>query len=370
MKFMRSQPRPHWLAGVLTFAMLAPGLVTPPAASAQRTPGVYVLDFNNETKVGGALLGKVAAAQMSLQLSASESSNWDVIPQAQVEKRIQDLGIIAPYDRVDRNRIATGVDADSVVYGVITEARVSSGPKPRAYVKVRVLVEDVRTGVLINGATEEGTSTERAGFTGDSDILLEEALGKATFKAREFMDRFRLPEGTVLNTTVIGVGQEQDLDALINIGARQGVRRGMLMIVTRQREVVGQVKVVSVDSDISTARVTSSAQGVRPEDRVRAIFNFADFPRNKSGRRAMADGVKLAAAPAKTAVVGGTEQSAPALAVGKHATQVAHGALVNNTAVRLLAGGLLLLGLLALVGRGKNAVRPGIAGEEDRNRYV
>ena len=58
---------------------------------------------------------------------------------------------------------------------------------------------------LVNGAVVEGTSTPRMGFNGDADVLLEEALGKAAFKAREFMDRFRLPEGTVLNTTVVGL---------------------------------------------------------------------------------------------------------------------------------------------------------------------
>ena len=36
-----------------------------------------------------------------------------------------------------------------------------------------------------------GGSQPPAGFTGDADILLEEALGKAAFKAREAMDRFK-----------------------------------------------------------------------------------------------------------------------------------------------------------------------------------
>ena len=279
MRLMRRHPSLRWWAGAAVIAaMIAPYLVSPRAAEAQRSiPSVYVLDFNNKTKVGGALLGRVAAAQMSLQLS--ESQNWDVVPDAQVQRRIQDLGIRQPFDRVNRVNIGTGIDATAVVFGTITDARVTSGATPQAYVTIQVLVEDLNTAVLINGATTEGISTAKVGFTGDSDVLLEEALGKAAFKAREFMDRFRLPEGTVLNTTVVGEGGEvQDLDALINIGARQGVRRGMEMIVTRQRDVVGRIKVVSVDSDISTGRVVTNTQGVRPEDRVRAIFNFADFP--------------------------------------------------------------------------------------------
>lgn len=273
-----------WLAGALIPGMIAACLLAPRPAEAQRSiPSVYVLDFNNKTKVGGALLGRVAASQMSIQLS--ESQNWDVVPDAQVQRRIQDLHIKPPFDRVNRVQIATGIDATAVVYGQITEARISTGANPQAYVSVQAFVEDVSTGVLINGAIADGASTPKPGYAGDADVLLEEALEKAAFKAREFMDRFRLPEGTVLNTTVIGEGSDvRDLDALINIGARQGVRRGMEMIVTRQREVVGRVKVVSVDSDISTARVVSNSQGVRPEDKVRAVFNFADFPATQKSK--------------------------------------------------------------------------------------
>lgn len=270
--------------GLLLLGTTAAGLSSATRVAAQRSiPSVYVLDFNNKTKVGGALLGRMAAAQMSLQLS--ESQNWDVVPDAQVQRRIQDLNIRPPFDRVNRSDIAVGIDATAVVYGVITEARVSTGERPQASVTMQVMVEDINTGVLINGAQAQGLSTPKRGFSGDADLLLEEALGKAAFKARESMDRFRLPEGTVLNTTVVGEGDIRDLDALINIGARQGVLRGMEMIVTRQRDVVGRVKVVSVDSDISTARVTSNSQGVRPEDRVRAIFNFAQFGQGGTRRR-------------------------------------------------------------------------------------
>lgn len=283
---MRDHTRRRWFARVLTFLMMVPYLLWAPPARAQSAPiDVFVLDFNNKTTVGGQLLGKLAAAQMSLQLS--ESTTWSVIADAQVQRRIQELNLRPPFDRVNRVQIADGVDAQAIVYGNITQARVSGGTTPQAYVRMEVVVEDKRTGVLINGATTEGLSTPRMGYTGDADILLEEALGKAAYKAREFMDRFRLPEGTVLNTTVVGSVENPQLDALVNIGARQGVRRGMELIVTRQREPVGRAKIVSVDSDISTARVTENIQGVRPEDRVRAIFNFADFPLTRSRLRSL-----------------------------------------------------------------------------------
>lgn len=400
MRTFRSTPRCRWLAWILMVALVAPYLMWAPAARAQATaPNVYVLDFNNKTKVGGQLLGRLAAAQVSLQLS--ESDNWFVVPDAQVQRRIQELNLQPPFDRPARVQIANGIDATGAVYGSVLEARVSGQPTPQAYVRLQVLVEDISTGVLINGAVAEGVSTPRMGFTGDADILLEEALGKAAFKARESMDRFRLPSGTVLNTTVVGVDGSQ-VDALINIGARQGVRRGMEMIVTRQRQLVGRVKVVNVDPDISTARVLENTQGVRPEDRVTAVFNFSDFgpTRTKLRSGVPSDGIQLASAKSPAGLPGAPQSSekpeariarvekdgrfiqfrAPQDASAQLAQATVQtpapvvvdepevergndeaggrGRILSSSALRMLVGGLFVMGILALGGRGgQNANR-------------
>lgn len=405
MRYLRSHPRLCWLARVLALVMLSPYLLWAGPASAQRSiPSVYVLDFNNKTTIGGQLLGRVAAAQVSLQLS--ESQNWDVVPDAQVQRRIQELNIKQPFDRVNRVQIANGIDATAAIYGTITDARVTTGAAPQAFVRMQVLVEDIQTSVLINGAIVEGLSTPRMGYNGDADVLLEEALGKAAFKAREFMDRFRLPEGTVLNTTVVGTPEQPQLDALINFGARQGVRRGMTMIVTRSLQPVGTLRVTSVDSDISTGRVITNVQGVKPEDRVRAIFNFSDFPVTRARLKAAAPSNNAGlvasnevdvsepgggaptplAKPAVVGVVGKSGTFAQFRSPNESSRQVAQNAVqapppvvvdepeVEGSAegargghrrilgagpLRTLVGGLLVFGILAVAGRGgKNAARP------------
>src|SRR5688572_24758730 len=128
--------------------MVAPYLAWAPSARAQRPPlNVYVLDFNNKTNVGGALLGRVAAAQVALQFADSE--NWDPVPDSQVQRRIQELNLRPPYDRVARERIAQGVEAEAVVYGYITDARVGQDPRERsaitAFARIQVVVEDMAT---------------------------------------------------------------------------------------------------------------------------------------------------------------------------------------------------------------------------------
>src|SRR5262249_35826829 len=93
---------------------------------------------------------------------------------------------------------------------------------------------------------------------------------KAAFMAREALERYQLPEGTVLNTTVVG----SRYDALLNIGARQGVRAGMRFVVLRGQDLVGTAQASSVDPDKSVARVVQNYRGVNPEAKVRAIYEL------------------------------------------------------------------------------------------------
>lgn len=389
MKGLRSNPVRRGLAWMLALLLVAPYLLVGKPAQAQRGgTAAYVLDFNNKTKVGGLLLGRVAAAQVSLQLA--DSPNWEITPEAQVVRRREELNLQPPYDRIARVQIANGVDALAAIYGTILEAQVTTGATPRALVRLQVLVEDIATGVLINGAVTTGESTPRMGYTGDADILLEEALGKAAFKAREFMDRFRLPGGTVLNTTVVGVGENARLEVLLNIGARNGVKQGMEFIITRLREPVGVVKITSVDSDFSTGNVVENTQGVQPQDHARAIFNFADFPVTRMRLRSAlpeGDGVKLASAkitdqddekkPARVALAekGAILRQFRAQDPNAQVAQVTvdepspvvvdepevetggtgrggRKSFLKGAPMKMLVGGLLVMGILAIGGRG------------------
>jgi len=304
----------RWLARLLAVLVLVPyallgGVQRPAQAQRLRPPLVYVLDFDNHTDVGGATLGKQAAAQVAVELN--ESQNWAVVPGKQVQAQILTLGYRPPFDRTARKQIGQGLDADAVVYGAVTDARVCTDPM-QATVSIEVVVEDVRTGVLLNGARATGVSLPRTGFAGDADVLLEEALNKAAFRAREFMDLFRVPEGTVLNTAVVGDPNQRnpEIRALVNIRARQGVRPGQDFVITRYRELVAFGQVVSVAANLCKMKITNNLQGVKPEDRVRGIFDFQALKRGKVERKT---GSASPTAPAKA------EQQAKAAPAAKPA---------------------------------------------------
>src|SRR5205085_5217704 len=108
------------------------------------------------------------------------------------------------------------------------------------------------------------------GLENAQDVLLDEALSKAAFDARQSMERYQLPEGTILNTSVVGTRE----DAFLNIGTRQGVSTGMRFVVLRGRELVGYLNASSVDADKTVATITQNFRGIKPEDKVRAIYTL------------------------------------------------------------------------------------------------
>src|SRR5207244_54960 len=70
--------------------------------------------------------------------------------------------------------------------------------------------------------------------------------------------------------------------ALVNIGARQGVRRGMRFIVLRGEQLVGRGRVKLLDADYTYLQITDNYTGVQPQDHVRAIFQLPALPRQRS----------------------------------------------------------------------------------------
>jgi hypothetical protein len=158
-----------------------------------------------------------------------------------------------------------------------------------------------------------------------------------------------------------------------------------------------------VDAVLSTARVVESPQGVRPEDKVRAIFSFEDFDQTRSQRRSDAGWERRALSgnpgragdavvgnassdePVQIARAGRRAEFVPFRAAQDAAMQLAQGGvqapppvvvdepelgrddkggiggasgakrIQRNGALRMLVGGLLVAGLMGIIGRGGGA---------------
>jgi hypothetical protein len=336
---------------MLTPYLWGTGAVREAQAQVANLPVVVVLDFANRSGVGGSLLGRSAAAALIMEMKAADQ--WDVVRESAVQDAINRLNLQRPYDKVDLARLASDpqVTAAQVVTGEISRVRVTERPA-QTTVTVAVRVMDVASRELVNGAVVTASSAPRPGYTGGMDVLMDEAINKAAFLARESLGRFQLPEGTVLNTTVVGARY----DALLNIGARQGVKVGMWFVVLRGRDLVGRAQITSVDPDKSVAAVRDNFRGVKPEDRVRAIYQAPEVAQaGTSEVRIAAYAAQHGAPPALGSVAiaqtaPAPETTEPEIVVQEEAPPVQK--KKNSTkALRMVGGALAILGIAALAAR-------------------
>jgi hypothetical protein len=270
---------------VLTFLMAAPTLTmvasVPAAAQNAGLMEVAVVDFVNRTGVGGDYIGKLASDALVVELKRSD--RFDVATRAAVQQGMDEMGFRAPLSHVQMQRLGETIlkgdvgQTAAMVEGDVTSIKVKGNPR-RADVEIIVRMVDVSSGEFVNGAVTTGSSQLRIGDNPDDDRLIEEAVNDAAYKAVKTMVEYIIPEATVMNN----VGTNE---VLLNKGTREGIRSGMQMIVFRRGELVGKVEVTDVTANDATAVVRHAPKGVKPEDKVRAIFNVPEVGGKREQRK-------------------------------------------------------------------------------------
>ncbi|MCL6623172.1 MAG: hypothetical protein K6T17_00970 [Fimbriimonadales bacterium] len=251
------------LALVWNFVFWALPAVSGYAQIAVQRPQWAVLDFVNKTSLGGRALGGTAAdAVAALLLTA----NVDVLGRETVERAYQDLGLTPPVtNKLDILRLGQYLTVEVVVIGEIQQAQIRRGANGRS-ADVALIVQgiDVSSGFPVVGTAVIGSSSERPGDITD-DALLAEAVNDAAQKAMSEIRRQQIGTATVLATPSKFVK--------INMGARHGVKEGMRMVVTRQKEYVGIIRISNVRPDGAEDTVVESVKGVAPGDKARPIYD-------------------------------------------------------------------------------------------------
>ncbi|MEN6521410.1 MAG: CsgG/HfaB family protein [Armatimonadota bacterium] len=275
---LRKHERLYRLVSCVTvFGFILPLMLTvfPQAAVAQsqaQTPmQVGVVEFRNDSGVQGSMLARFATDAVVIELSKSD--RFDVITRAQIDAQMKDLGIANPLNSVERNRLGEALYADAMIEGSIKAVELrGSGSTRRAAVTIVIRMVDQSSGEVINGAIQTGTSNVRVGSSPDDDKLISEAINNAAYQAVKTMIDYIIPEATVQNTI-------RTNEILLNKGARDGIRLGMRMIVTRDREIIGEVEIRKVDPDNATGFIVKQTRGISPEDKARAVFDMPEIAR-------------------------------------------------------------------------------------------
>lgn len=252
---------------VAMFNIVMPFLSSLPAVAQVAAPmQVGVVEFRNDSGVQGKLLARYATDAVVIEMS--KSARLDVISRQQTEQQMKELGLTPPLSQVELRKLGEALAAEAMVEGAVKAVQLSgSGASRRAAVTIVIRMVDQASGEVINGAIQTGFATASPGEPVDDDKLITRALNNAAYQAVKTMTEYVIPEATVLATV-------RTNELLLNRGARDGIKSGMKMIVTRLGEIIGEIKITAVEPDQSTAYITKALRGIRPEDKCRAVFDM------------------------------------------------------------------------------------------------
>ncbi|HET6454063.1 MAG TPA: hypothetical protein VFI02_06620 [Armatimonadota bacterium] len=255
-------------------------VLTPlPALAQAGTIEVAVVDFRNNSKMPNEMFGTMATDAVVVELL--RSGKFGVTPADGLQAAMEALGYKSKEDRTLKVAMTPSMmvrlgqelgGVDGVVHGEITSIKVDSGKK-KAEVRLVVRTLHVASGEWSNGAIAIGMSNPRIGYSADKDTdLIIEAINDAARQAVESMVQYIIPEATIIGTF-------SPTEVLLNKGAQEGIKSGMEMIALRRSEtgedeVVGRIKITKLGDNDSHGTVVSTTRGLKPEDRVRAVYEL------------------------------------------------------------------------------------------------
>lgn len=255
-------------------------VLTPlPALAQAGTIEVAVVDFRNNSKMPNEMLATMATDAVVVELL--RSGKFGVTSADSLQAGMEALGYKSKEDRTLKVAMTPSMmvrlgqelgGVDGVVHGEITSIKVDSGKK-KAEVRLVVRTLHVASGEWSNGAIATGMSNPRIGYSADQDTdLIIEAINDAARQAVESMVKYIIPEATIIGTF-------SPTEVLLNKGAQEGIKSGMEMIALRRSEtgedeVVGRIKITKLGDKDSHGTVVSTTRGLKPEDRVRAVYEL------------------------------------------------------------------------------------------------
>jgi len=281
-KRIRKSRAARILTWLLTAAMVAPifsGIAMPSTAYAQGSAQsggvqtVIVIDFTNKAGSAYDSLARLATDAVAVELA--NSGRFEVLKRDEVTRAATELGLHAPYDQIARSKLAMQLGASGIVDGTIAFVREDTKSTPHTVkVGLTIRISEASSGDLINGAAQIGEARARPGLS-DMASLAQEATNNAAIAGVRQILANVLPEGTILST--VGSNTGGSLQIIINRGSRDGVQPGMQFIVLRDRQRVGRIEATNVFPTDSEAKVIDIGLGIRPEDKVRAVFPMPEF---------------------------------------------------------------------------------------------
>ncbi|HAZ63304.1 MAG TPA: hypothetical protein DCZ72_06810, partial [Armatimonadetes bacterium] len=207
------------LAWLVQVALLAGMVAVAPApAQAQETTAklAVVLDFGN-LATASPLAGDEAASALTLALV---QRGFEVTPRAEVQDRLRQIGVRAPFEPDEVRLIRDDLDIRDIYSGAVVAVNEAIGAQSSVEVLLRLEAYDGETGDLINGAYGRGFEILASGDIADREAGRASAIERAINQALTTMDARQTMSAAVLSYSPPN-------RVLMNKGAKQGVSEGM-----------------------------------------------------------------------------------------------------------------------------------------------
>lgn len=260
----------RFLAWVMSaFAFMAV-LLTPVQARAQiqTVPQWAVIEF--KVKGGqGEGLGRQAAEAMANGLGGNEA--FEILPIDTASRQAGDLGLVEPVtESKNLIRLGQALEVERIIHGEVIDAVVRdvAGGK-QGFVGLRVMVTNVASGRVVNGAAIVGKSDVRSGDV-SNEQLIREAFNDAAFLASSQVLGRNVAQATILSIL--------DDKVLMNRGATSGYGNGQRVVITRRGQFVAEATVTQLSPDDAYLRVQGmDSIGIRPGDKVEPLFEVPNI---------------------------------------------------------------------------------------------
>jgi hypothetical protein len=230
--------------------------------------------FENASGYRPETFGQEASDAVATELR--DRISLDVLPKADVDLWLRDLGYKPPFSDVELARLATELEVPSIVTGQVRSARVVANRGERyAEITLAILLFDRNAQATTNGALV--TSRSPASPEASDDTLITKALQQAAFDVVQSM-RTR-PTVTAM------VLWARDATVFLNVGGRAGVEPGMKMVAMRQNLRIGMVEVTEA-SPIGSYATIVQGPPLRTGDHLRGIYELPIGAARLTPRRA------------------------------------------------------------------------------------
>ena len=243
------------------------------SARTATTQSVAAVPLENRSRYRPETFGQEAADAVSTELR--DRLNLDVLPRADADMWLRNLGYKPPFSDQELVRLATELEVNMVVTGQVRSARLVQSREGRyGEVTLAILLFDRLAQAGSNGAliTSRGPASTEA----SEETLITKALQQAAFDAVQQM-RTR-PTVTAM------VLWSRDTTVFLNVGGRAGVQPGMELVAVRDGLRIGMVEVTEA-SPIGSYATIIQGPPLRTGDHLRGIYQLPEGPAEVSPQR-------------------------------------------------------------------------------------